>query len=118
MIEIVFILHLVLKYVYLSFAILLEIQMKNLFNDLFHMKGSYHLGTKLFQILFKHLSSSPSTLPLAFLSHPASFKPKIVKSYFADALSISFKVLLSSFDSLRSASIEALTAGLVILEMF
>lgn len=66
------------------------------------MLERYHLGTKYFQIFPRHLSSSPSTCPLLFLSHPGSLRPKIEKSWLAEAVSMDFRVLLESSSVLRS----------------
>jgi hypothetical protein len=62
-----------------------------------------HLGTKFFLILLRHSSSSPSTFPSLFLSHPGSFNPKMLKIWLIEVASIDVRVLLESSSELRSA---------------
>jgi len=73
-----------------------------------------HLGTKFFHILLRQASSSPSTTPSLFLSHPGSFNPKMPKIWLTEMTSIDVRVLLESSSVLRSALIALATFWLAI----
>lgn len=62
-----------------------------------------HEGTKAFQAQFKHLSSSPLTVPSLLASHLGSSRPKTVQMFAALMAESSLRLLLESSLLFKSA---------------
>jgi hypothetical protein len=76
-----------------------------------------HLGTKFFQILLRHLSSSPLICPSLLASQPGSFRPKIENNWLAVVVLIEVRVRLESSSVLRSLRMALAAAWSAILPM-